>query len=114
MPPGWLFGVVWTLLYAMMGIALSIILARGRRTGVGRAVTLFAIQLALNAAWTPVFFGLHSVGGAMLIIVLLWLMLGWTVAAFWSVRDVAGILLVPYWLWVTFATALNAAIWRMN
>ena len=113
-PPGWLFGVVWTVLYAMMGIALSIILARGRHRGVGRATTLFAIQLALNAAWSPVFFGLHSIDGALAIVVLLWLLLAWTVAAFWSVRDAAGVLLVPYWLWVTFATALNAAIWRMN
>lgn len=114
MPPGWLFGGVWTVLYAMMGAALGLILARGWRVGVGRAATLFGIQLLLNLAWSPIFFDLHSVGGALILIIVLWLMIGWTIAAFWSVRDIAGALLMPYWLWVTFAAALNAAIWRLN
>ena len=115
MPPGWLFGVVWSALYLLMGVALALILDRGWETsGVKRAAILFAIQLAVNFAWSPVFFRFQSPSGAMIVIVLLWLIIGWTVAAFWSVRDVAGTLLLPYWLWVTFAVALNAAIWRAN
>jgi translocator protein len=114
-PPGSVIGTVWTVLYAMMGVAMALVLGRGWEAGgVKRATLLFACQLLANLAWSPVFFGLHSVGGALIIIILLWMLIGWTVAAFWSVHDVAGVLLLPYWLWVTFATALNAAIWRMN
>jgi tryptophan-rich sensory protein len=115
MPPGWLFGPVWTVLYAIMGVALFLVLQKGWNTGgVKWAVTLFAIQLALNFCWSPLFFRFHSLGGSLTLIIALWLMIGWTAAAFWSVRDWAGVLLLPYWAWVTFATALNASIWRMN
>jgi translocator protein len=115
MPPGWVFGVVWPLLYAMMGGALFLVLQKGWNAGgVKWAVMLFALQLALNFCWSPLFFRFHSPGGALALIIVLWLMIGWTVAAFWSVRDWAGVILLPYWAWVTFATALNAAIWRLN
>lgn len=115
MPPGWLFPVVWTLLYAMMGAAAALVIQKGWSAGgVKRALLLFVIQLAFNFAWSPAFFRFHSLAGSVAIIVLLWLMIGWTVAAFWSVRDIAGVLLLPYWAWVTFALALNVAIWRMN
>ncbi len=115
MPPGWIFGPVWSLLYAMMGVALFLVLQKGWNAGgVKWAAMLFAVQLAINFAWSPVFFRCHSLGGSLAIILALWLMIGWTTAAFWSVRDWAGAMLLPYWAWVTFATALNAAIWRMN
>jgi tryptophan-rich sensory protein len=115
MPPGWLFGPVWTFLYALMGAALFLVLQKGWTAGgVKWAVTLFAVQLALNFAWSPVFFRFQSLGGSVALIIVLWLMIGWTVAAFWSVRDWAGALLLPYWAWVTFATALNTTLWRMN
>ena len=114
-PPGATFGIVWTVLYVVMGVAVWLVLDRGWRSpGVRLAVVAFAIQLALNAAWSPIFFGGHAIGGAMAVIVALWFAIGWTMAAFWDVRDVAAVLLLPYWLWVTFAVALNAAIWRMN
>ena len=110
MPPGWLFGVVWPVLYAVMGVALFLVLQKGWSAGgVKWAVTLFAIQLAINFAWSPTFFSFHSITGALILIILMWLMIGWTIAAFWSVHDLAGALLLPYWAWVTFATALNAA-----
>jgi translocator protein len=115
MPPGWIFGVVWALLYAVMGVALSLVLARGWSAGgVRRAAAIFGIQLVVNFSWSAIFFRFHSPSGAMVVIVALWLMIGWTVAAFWSVRDVAGALLLPYWVWVTLAVALSTAIWRMN
>jgi translocator protein len=77
-------------------------------------VGLFVIQLALNFSWSPLFFRFHALAGSVALIIVLWLMIGWIVAAFWSVRDWAGVMLLPYWAWVTFATALNTAIWRMN
>lgn len=115
MPPGWLFGVVWTVLYAMMGFAISLVLLpNAKRGGRSPALTAFAIQLALNLAWSPIFFRFHSPGWALVVILFLWIAIAWTVATCWSVNDLAGILLLPYWAWVTFAVALNAAIWRMN
>jgi translocator protein len=115
MPPNWVFAPVWSTLYAMMGVALFLVLQKGWNAGgVKWAAALFAVQLVLNFAWSPVFFRFHSLGGSVSLIIALWLMIAWTVAAFWSVRDWAGVLLLPYWAWVTFATALNTAIWRMN
>ena len=115
MPPNGLFGPVWTVLYATMGVALFLILQKGwNAPGVKWAATLFAIQLAFNLAWSPVFFRFHMIGGGLVVIIILWLLIAWTIAAFWSVRDWAGALLIPYWLWVTFATALNASLWRLN
>lgn len=114
-PPGAIFGPVWTALYTLMGVALAGVITKGgTAAGKRRAIGLFAAQLAANFAWSVLFFRLHSPGGAMLDIVALWLLIGLTIAAFWSVRDWTGVILLPYWAWVTFASALNAAIWRMN
>jgi translocator protein len=115
-PPSWLFGPVWTTLYAMMALALWLVRREpeaqdGRRK---RAQWLFALQFALNMAWTPMFFGLHSPSLALVTIGLLWVTLLATLLAFFKVRVVAGALLVPYGLWVSFATALNGAIWHLN
>lgn len=115
-PPSWLFGPVWTTLYAMMALALWLVRREpeaqdGRRK---RAQGLFALQFALNMAWTPVFFGLHSPSMALITIGLLWVTLLATMLAFFKVRVLAGALLVPYLLWVSFATALNGAIWQLN
>lgn len=109
-PPGWVFGPVWTTLYAMMGIAAWLVW----RTGRGRrpALTWFAVQLVLNAIWTPIFFGLHSVGGGLVVIIVLILAILATITAFAHRSRLAAGLLVPYLAWVCFATALNAAIWR--
>jgi tryptophan-rich sensory protein len=114
-PPAWLFGPVWTLLYALMGIAAWRIWRLGAdHPGVRLALVLFAVQLALNAAWSPVFFGAQQVGAALVVIVLLWLVLVPTVAAFARLDRPAAGLLLPYLAWVTFAAVLNAAIWKLN
>jgi tryptophan-rich sensory protein len=113
-PPSWLFGPVWTALYAAMAVAgWAVWRARGWRQGRGPLV-LFALQLLLNAAWSGLFFGLRAPGLALLGIALLWGAILATLVAFWRVRPLAGALLVPYLAWVSFAAALNAAIWRLN
>jgi translocator protein len=112
-PPGWLFGPVWTVLYALMGIAAWLVAGKGGLAS-RTPLLLWGAQLGLNATWTPVFFGLRAPGLALVNIVLLWLALVATVTAFFSRRPVAGVLLIPYLIWVSFATALNFAIWRRN
>jgi translocator protein len=114
-PPSWLFGPVWTVLYVLMGVAAFLVLREGwHRREVRLALALFAVQLALNGAWTPVFFGMQSPLGGLVIIVLLMLVLAATLRQFLVVRPLAGWLLVPYLLWVGYATALNLAIYVMN
>lgn len=110
-PPSWLFGPVWTVLYILIAISGWLV---WRRTGWSTALTVFAVQLLLNAAWTPIFFGFGQYGLALVDIVVLWFVLGATIALFWRVSRPAAALLLPYWAWVTFATALNAAIWSLN
>ncbi|NMO51791.1 tryptophan-rich sensory protein [Actinoplanes sp. TBRC 11911] len=110
-PPSALFGPAWTILYAM--IALAGWLA-WRRAGFTGPLWTYAAQLVLNAAWTPLFFGFGRYGLAFADIALLWVLIAATVAGFWRVRRVAAWLLVPYWLWVSYAAALNLAIWLLN
>lgn len=111
-PPRWLFGPVWSVLHTLMGIA-SWLVWRGR--GIRRAavpLALFTVQLALNVGWSAVFFGQRLPGLGFTVIVLLWLAILATLIAFWRVSRWAGILFVPYLLWVTYASTLNFAIWR--
>jgi benzodiazapine receptor len=110
-PPSWLFGPVWTILYAMIAVAGWLV---RRRTGWNRALTVYAAQLVLNALWTPIFFGFGQYGLALIDIVAMWLLIGATIFLFRPISRTAAWLLVPYWAWVTFATALNAAIWSAN
>jgi tryptophan-rich sensory protein len=113
-PPNWLFGPVWTALY--LGIAMAAWLV-WRQAGFSPArlpLTFFVIQLALNVAWSGIFFRLRLPGAAFLEVALLWLFILLTAIAFWPVSRTASWLLVPYLSWVTYAAALNAAIWRMN
>lgn len=109
-PPNWLFGPVWTLLYLMMGAAGWLV---WRRAGVG-ALRAFWAQLALNAAWTPLFFGLRSPLAGLVCIACMWLAIAWAIAGFWRVSRPAALLLLPYLAWVSFASALNYAIWVLN
>ena len=113
-PPGWLFGPVWTALYATIGVAgwLAWEASAGRLRLVPFAV--FAVQLLLNGLWSWLFFGLRRPDLALVDIVLLLALIGANIAVFARIRGVAGALLVPYLLWVAFATVLNAAIWRLN
>lgn len=113
-PPNWVFGPVWTLLYITMAIAAWLVWRRGGFMAQKKPLSLFLLQLFLNGLWTPLFFGLHWPGLALLDLLLLWLALLATVIAFWKVRPLAGALLVPYLVWVSFAGALNCALWRLN
>jgi translocator protein len=110
-PPSWLFGPVWTVLYA--SIALAGWLA-WQRVGFGVPLVVYTAQLVLNAIWTPLFFGAGQYGLAFGDIVVLWLLIGATVLLFWRVSRAAAVLLLPYWAWVTFAAALNLSIWLLN
>lgn len=113
-PPDWVFGPVWTLLYAMMAVAAWLVWREGGWKVQKRALGLYVVQWALNALWTPLFFGLHRPGLAFAEILVLDLAVLATVLAFWRIRRTAGLLLVPYALWVAFATVLNFTIWRLN
>lgn len=114
-PPGWLFGPVWTLLYALMGIAVARVWLRHRSSVEGRrTLGLFAVQLVLNAAWSFLFFGLHSPALGLAEIVVLWAGIAALVAWWWRLERPAALLLAPYLAWVAFAAALNFAIWRLN
>ncbi|MFM7806851.1 MAG: TspO/MBR family protein [Planctomycetota bacterium] len=113
-PPPWLFGPVWTLLYLMMGVSAWMLWRRRAMPGGRLATGLFFAQLALNFAWTPLFFGLHALGVAFAEIVMLWLLIAATIATGWRAHRVAAALMLPYLAWVTFASALNFAIWRLN
>jgi translocator protein len=114
-PPNALFGPVWTVLYAAMAFAAWLIwLKRGTHPGVHAALFAYAVQLALNAAWSFIFFGAHRIAMALVDIVLLWLAIVAAIFLFWPISRVAAWLLVPYLSWVSFATVLNAAIWRLN
>ncbi len=114
-PPNWLFGPVWTILYLMMGISLFIIWKEDLKNKVVKsAFTVFMIQLFLNTIWSIVFFGMQSLAGGLIIIVLLWIMILITILKFMKISRVAGILLIPYLLWVSFATFLNFSIFKLN
>ncbi|WP_435334527.1 TspO/MBR family protein [Haloarchaeobius sp. TZWWS8] len=114
-PPSWLFGVVWTLLFTLMGIALYRVWRVGWSDRAVRvAVALFVAQMAVNVAWTPAFFGLQNPGLALVVILVLGPLVAATIWAFDRVDRTAAALLVPYLLWVSFATVLNAAIWLAN
>ena len=121
-PPAWVFGPVWTILFVLMGIALflvwqnySDILQNIRMKSVGRwAIILFFVQLFLNVCWSVVFFGMQNPGGALVVIIALWLAILATIVTFRKLSRPAAWLLIPYILWVTFATYLNYSIWMLN
>lgn len=114
-PPNWAFGVVWPILYVLMGISVFMIWRKG--TGdrqVRVALGLFALQLVLNGLWTPIFFGLRMIALALIEIVVLWMAILVTLLVFRRISRPAACLLLPYLAWVSFAVALNAALWHLN
>ena len=113
-PPSWIFGPVWTALYAMMAAAAWLVWQRGGWKEQRKPLLIFLAQLALNAVWTALFFGLHRPGVAFAEIVLLWLAIVATLVAFRPVNRTAAWLLVPYLAWVSFAAVLNGTLWRLN
>jgi tryptophan-rich sensory protein len=113
-PPNFIFAPVWSILYLLMALAAWLV---WRRYGLGEALVpliLFVAQLLLNAAWTWLFFGLHRTRDAFIEIGILWITILATLISFWKLEPVAGILLLPYLAWVSFAAMLNWTIWRMN
>lgn len=112
-PPNVVFGPVWTVLYGLMSVAAWLVWREREHTDVRRPLTIYVIQLVLNAVWTPVFFGLYPFIGvtalwiAAIIIMALDVAVLLTMLAFWRVRRIAAVLLIPYWAWVLYATTLN-------
>jgi len=113
-PPSWVFGPAWTLLYLLMGIAAWIVWKTGGWRNAAGALSLFLVQLAANALWTWLFFAWHLGAAAFIEIIVLWILILCTLIAFWRVRPLAGYLLLPYLLWVSFAAALTFSIWQRN
>ncbi|MCY7398686.1 MAG: tryptophan-rich sensory protein [Sphingomonas bacterium] len=113
-PPGWAFGAVWTTLYTMMGISLAAIANEPRSRQRSLALGLFAVQLALNFAWSPIFFGGGMIDVGFLVILAMNVLVTMTIIAFWKIRPLAGALLIPYLAWLCIATALNHETGRLN
>lgn len=114
-PPNWIFAPVWISLYFLMGISLYIVWDKGfQRKDVRTGMSVFCVQLALNAIWSVLFFGLRSPFLAFVNIVFLWIMIALSIYLFHRISRTAGLLLVPYILWVSFAAILNYAIWIIN
>lgn len=110
-PPNWVFPVVWSVLYVLIAIAAARVAGA---PGSGYAMAFWALQIALNTLWTPVFFGLHRIKAGMVIIAFLWLAVLGSIVSVYTVEPFAGLLLAPYLVWVTIAAALNASVWRLN
>jgi translocator protein len=110
-PPDWLFPVAWTTLYLCMSLSAMRV---AQLPGTGLALALWSAQIAFNTLWTPVFFGLRRMGAGLVVLVGLWLAVAATTLAFWSHDWVAGLLFVPYLIWVSVAGALNYSVWRLN
>jgi tryptophan-rich sensory protein len=113
-PADWLFGPVWTALYVCMGLAAWLVWRKRLTSHVSVALALFVLQLLLNAAWSPIFFGCRNPALAFAEIVALWIAIVATASSFFRISRPAGWLMVPYLVWVTFAAVLNGFIWRMN
>ncbi|MBQ6885759.1 MAG: tryptophan-rich sensory protein [Clostridia bacterium] len=114
-PPGWLFPVVWTILYLLMGVSLYLVWSS--EAGIyekRRALVIFALQLLLNFIWSPIFFNMQWFLMAFIVLVLLWLFTFGMILSFYNISKIAGILQIPYLLWLTFAGYLNLAIYILN
>ena len=114
MPPGWVFGVVWPILYTLLGLALALILAEPPSDRRRNALILFFAQLAINFAWSPVFFAAHAIQAALGMIVVMAGFAAFAAGQFRRIRPLAGLLMLPYLLWLCFAAALNSAIGNLN
>ena len=114
-PPNGVFGPVWITLYALMGIAAWLVYdKRFEGAVVKRALSIFVAQLIVNVLWSIMFFGAHRILGGFVLIVALWVLIAAAIQAFWKISRPAAVLLVPYILWVSFATALNASLYVLN
>ena len=114
MPPGWLFGVVWPILYLLMGLALAMILALPPSPQRKSALIVFFAQLALNFAWSPIFFAAHDITSAKWVIFVMTVLAALAAGRFMRLRKPAGLLLIPYLAWLVFAATLNSSIEALN
>lgn len=112
--PDWVFAPVWTLLYILMAVAAWLVWREGRAARVNIALSSYLVQLVLNGLWSWIFFRRQQIGLALADIVVLWIAVLLTCVLFWGVRRTAGVLLLPYLAWVSFAGVLNYAIWSLN
>ena len=113
-PPSWIFAPVWTTLYLLMAIAAWLVFSAPASSTRTIALGIFVVQLALNLAWSWIFFRKHALGAAALEVAILWCSIGATTLLFGQISAAAAWLMAPYWAWVTFASILNATIWRLN
>lgn len=113
-PPAWLFAPVWTFLYATIALAGWLVWREAGFEGAVLPLSVYGIQLLLNAAWSPIFFGLHRIGWALAEMVLLWLSIVATIILFYPIHAAAAAVLAPYLCWVSFALLLNLSVWRRN
>lgn len=113
-PPSWVFAPAWTTLYIMMGTAAWLVWKRRGFAGAPRALSLFGLQLLLNGLWTPLFFGLHAPGLALIDLIAMWVTVALTITAFAGLSRPAAWLMAPYLAWLTYAGALNLRIWQLN
>jgi len=114
-PPNWLFGPVWTTLYILMGISLYLIWQKGLKESFNKnSFILFIVHLALNSFWSIAFFGMQNPGLAFIVIIALWLAILTLIIRFYKINRLAAYLLIPYILWVSFASILNYSIWQLN
>ena len=113
-PPSWVFGPVWTILYGMMAVAAWLVWSEGGLRANRSSLSLFGAQLALNSLWSWLFFAWFLGALAFADILILWALIAATIVSFWKVRPLAGALLIPYLLWVSFAAALNYSVWQLN
>lgn len=113
-PPNSWFAPVWCVLYVLMGTAAWLISRERYHRGRNVALAAYVIQFLLNAAWAPLFFGVPSIGAGLFVVVALWVAIAWTIREFAAVRAAAAWLMAPYLVWVSFASALNLAIWKIN
>jgi len=114
-PPGWFIGTVWITLYTLMGISLYLIWNKGlRNKRIKEAISIFFVQLVLNSIWSILFFGLQSPFFALIEIIILWIAILFTILKFYRISKNAGLLLIPYIVWVSVALVLNFSIWWLN
>jgi benzodiazapine receptor len=110
-PPNWLFPVAWTTLYLLMSLSAMRV---AQLPDAGQALAFWAMQIAFNTLWTPVFFGLRRMRAALVVMVFLWVSVAATTVTFWQVDWLAGLMFLPYLVWVCVAGALNFSVWRLN
>ena len=113
-PPNWLFGPVWTILYILLGISLFLIWKQSASKKRNLAIFVFLLQMALNFAWSFIFFSFNMIGFALIEIILLWISIIIMLVLFYKIKPVASFINIPYLIWVTFATILNASYYILN